>query len=45
MELPTDMKNYRAPVERRLAVDSFCAGFLAGVMTLTVLILAYGIAR
>ena len=42
-----DLKNYRAPVERmqRLAVDSFCAGFLAGVVTLTVLILSYGIAR
>ena len=42
-----DMKNYSAPVEsmQRLAVDAFCAGFLAGVVTLTVLILAYGIAR
>ena len=40
----TDLKRCTVDVER-IGVDAFAFGFLCGVVTLTVLILSYGIAR
>ena len=39
-----DLKHRTVDVER-IGVDAFAFGFLCGVVTLTVLILSYGIAR
>ncbi len=39
-----DMKNHRAPDIERIGVDAFAFGFLCGVVTLTILILTFGIA-
>lgn len=38
-----DVKAYRAPDIERIGVDCFAFGFLCGVVTLTVLILTFGV--
>ena len=41
MELPTDMKNYRAPDLERIGAGWFITGFAWGVLTLALVIACF----